>query len=168
MKTTTSDLDVLLARYGLTPTAVAGSDSSLAARGGVLAIVDIVPAEDGALVRVQIGETEAKGQGPITADRAAALVRAFVRSHALPADESFEHLFSHLLTKLWKLYAESGARTLSIRRLHLHPTSYHIDGIRIEPATAVHARPRREPTAGRRPVTTVPKRGAHARPSPKA
>jgi hypothetical protein len=159
-----SAISRILDRYGLAPMEPHGSDSVAAAHGGLLAIVDIARlADSSGLMRVQIGERDVAAHCPVTEDRATEVVRRFQDDHTVPHDAGFAAMFANVLTKLSKLYVESGARTLSVTRLHLHRTSYHIDDLSMEPKSALYVKPRRSPDGGRAPVEIVPKRHLHRR-----
>lgn len=159
-----SAISRILNRYDLASTDIHGSSTARAAHGGLLAIVDVARlADSSGLMRVQIGDRDMFAHCPVTQERADELVRRFQDENTVPQDFSFAAMFANLLTKISKLYVESGARTLSIRRLHLHPTSYHIDDISMEPKSVLYVKPRRIPNSGRAPVEVVPKRHLHRR-----
>ena len=133
MKLTRSELDELMARHGLAPLIPGGTDASEAARGGILATVDIAPGEV-ALMRVGIEGVTATGRCPLDFVHASGIVEEFREGRLLPHDTSFQHMFAHLLMKLSELYVASGANMLSISELHLHPASYHIEDLAIDGA----------------------------------
>jgi hypothetical protein len=114
-------------------------------------------------MRIQIGDREVTVHCPVTEELAAEAIRRLQAARVVHSDASFASMFANLLIELSKLYVETGAQTLSIQRLHLHPTSYHIDGISIEPPRALHAKPRRSPNAGRAPVQVFPTGRTHRR-----
>ena len=144
MKLRRNEIDDLLNRYRIAPLVPAGTDSKKAATGGVLATVDVEAGEgDGALLRVAIDAVRATGRCPLDTAHALAMVRAFEARRLIPHDASFEHMFANLLTKISAAYVGGGLQKLSIGRLHLHETSYHLEGV-VARAGAIRLRPRQQ------------------------
>ena len=136
MKATNGEIEQLLARHGIAPLAMRGSDSMEAARGGRAASLCIAREGNAEILTVTVGGKRAGGNPPHGIAEARAIVEALRSEAALPNDRSFEHMLADLLVKAAKIFEETGATKFEMSSIRLHPTSYHIGE-----ATLIHDKP---------------------------
>jgi hypothetical protein len=124
-----AEINELLARHGIAQPLIQGTSSRAAAEGGRIASIHVWRHEEGAKLSLTLQGVRAEVACPLDETHALALVESFRDSKLLPGDKSFEHMLAHLLMKIAAMYAESGAATLTMERVHLHPASYSVGAV---------------------------------------
>jgi len=145
MRATDNEIARLLARYGIAPLAVRGSDSMKAARRGRMANLLIAREENAEILTLTVGGKRTRSNRPHDLAEARAIVVALRSAAALPDDPSFEHMLADLLVKAAKLFEETGATRFELSSLRLHPTSYHIGKATLLHDKPLHIKARLEP-----------------------
>jgi len=140
-----ADIDRLLRRHGIASTAVKGSDTEAAAKGGRIASIAVARNDGRDVLSLTMGETRMEASCPLDEGRASSLVHSLQEQKKLPADDgSFVRMLVDLLVKVSQMYAESEAYSLTLDSVHLHPDSYHIGRVVMLRETPLHVAPRRE------------------------
>ena len=128
MKINQVEVDRLLARHGIA-SGIGGSGSKAAATGGRIATVTVTHHGDEDVLCLMINEIHSDERCPLDETRALALVKEFQAKHAVPNDESFEHMLAKLLVKISAVYEDSGAGLLVFEGIHLHPSAYYVGDV---------------------------------------
>ncbi len=137
IKATNKELDRLFATHGLAPLEAEGSDSAQASRGGRIAAAFFERRSDlSAALTASVGDHRVQSDLPSDLEDARKIVASLKRQGAIPSDASFENMVADLLLRASALFDESGASSLELAPVHLHPSSYHIGG-----AVLLHDKP---------------------------
>jgi hypothetical protein len=146
MKATKAEIERLLASHGIAPLLVSGSDSAKAAQGGRIAQLRIEQDEDRpSLLTIAIAGHSAQSPVPHDLGDARAVVASLRAQGALPSDSSFEHMLADLLLKASRLFEDSEASRLAFSRVHLHPSSYHVEEVELIHEKPLHTEARLAP-----------------------
>jgi hypothetical protein len=146
MATKRSEIDALLAHYGIKPIGTRGTGSQEAA-GGQLATISVERAEEGPVITVTIGGLHATGACPLDRTGALAILETLRSGHLISGDQSLEHMVANLLVKISEMYVDSDAERIIFESVHLHPTSYYIGRVQLKLSAPLHARKRLLPDA---------------------